>query len=103
MLKAAEGFRGRSKNTIRQATQRVEKALTYVYRDRRARKRDFRRLWISRITAAASVYGISYSRLMSGLKNAHVELDRKMLADLGATQPQAFKAVVEVAKANARK
>lgn len=100
MLKLAEGFRGRSKNTIRQATQRVEKSLTYVYRDRKARKRFFRKLWIARINGAMTEYGISYSNLIAGLKNAHVELDRKVLADLGAKDPAAFKAVVDIARSN---
>ena len=102
MLELAKGFRGRSKNTIRQATQRAEKAQTYVYRDRKNRKREFRRLWITRISAAATQYGISYSNLISGLKKARIELDRKILAEFGALNPEAFKAVVEVAKAGSK-
>ena len=98
-LARAKGFRGRSKNTIRQATQRVEKAMVYAYRDRRAKKRHFRELWIVRIGAAARAAGISYSQLISGLKRAKIELDRKMLAELAVRQPEAFQAIVEQARA----
>lgn len=98
VLKLAKGFRGRSKNTIRQATQRVEKALCYATRDRKAKKRDFRGLWIVRIGASAREHGISYSQFTNGLKKANVELNRKMLSELGALDPAAFKAVAEVAK-----
>lgn len=98
-LKRAEGFRGRSKNTIRQARARVEKALAYSYRDRRTKKRDFRRLWIQRINAAARLNGLSYSRLVNGLISANVELDRKVLADLGALRPEVFSVVADLAKA----
>lgn len=100
-LKLAGGFRGRSNNTIRQARQRAEKAMQYAYRDRRTKKRDFRRLWITRISAAARLNGISYSRLISGLSQAGVELDRKMLSELGANEPDAFSAVAELAKRGA--
>ena len=99
VLKLAKGMRGRSKNTIRQARGRVEKAMTYSYRDRRNKKRDFRRLWITRISAAARSEDMSYSRLMNGLQKSGVELDRKILADLGAFEPQAFSEVAKVAKA----
>jgi len=99
VLKLAKGFRGRSKNTIRQATQRVEKSLQYEYRDRKARKRDFRRLWIARINAAARLNELTYGRLINGLNLAGVELDRKSLSNLGATEPEAFAQVAEVAKA----
>jgi large subunit ribosomal protein L20 len=98
ILKLAKGFRGRSKNTIRQARGRVDKALTYAYRDRRAKKRDFRRLWIKRISAAAVMQDLSYSKFIHGLEVSKVELDRKVLADLGAFQPEAFAEVVKVAK-----
>lgn len=98
ILKLAKGFRGRSKNTIRQATQRAEKALTYAYRDRRNKKREIRRLWIIRIGAAARLQELSYSQFMSGLKKAGIELDRKVLADLGAEHPEAFAAVAGAAK-----
>lgn len=97
-LKLAKGFRGRSKNTIRQATQRVEKALVYVYRDRRVKKREFRALWIARISASARLNGISYSQFISGLNKAGVEIDRKVLSSMGIDNPAAFKAVAEVAK-----
>ena len=98
ILKLAKGFRGRSKNTIRQATQRVEKSLQYAYRDRLNRKRDFRKLWIQRINAAARINGTSYSKLVDGMNKAGIEIDRKILADLGATEPAAFAAVAELAK-----
>ena len=101
MLKLAEGFRGRSKNTIRQATQRAEKALTYTYRDRRVRKRTFRQLWVTRINAAVREHGLSYSRFIAGLKKANVEIDRKILADIGARDPRAFSAIVDIARSNA--
>jgi len=99
VFKLAKGFRGRSKNTIRQTTQRVEKALTYSYRDRRTKKREIRKLWIQRINGALTGTGLSYSRFISGLKAANVELDRKILADLGANEPEAFKRVTETIQA----
>lgn len=98
VLKLAKGFRGRSNNTIKQATQRVEKAMAYATRDRKAKKRDFRRLWIVRIGAAARENGLSYSQFTNGLTKANVELNRKMLSEIGAVDPVAFKAVAEVAK-----
>lgn len=98
IFKLAKGFRGRSNNTIRQTTQRVEKSLQYAYRDRRVKKRDFRALWIARIGAAARLHGLSYSQLIHGLKTSGVELDRKILSDLGANEPAAFTAVAELAK-----
>lgn len=98
-LERAKGFRGRSKNTIRQATARVEKAMVYAYRDRRAKKRAFRELWIVRIAAAARAAGMSYSRFMSGVKKAGLEMDRKVLADMAARNPKDFQAIVEVARA----
>ncbi len=96
ILKLAKGFRGSQSKLFRTANQRVMKALCNAYRDRRKRKRDFRRLWIARINAAARVHGISYSRLTHNLKTSHVELNRKMLAQLAILDPQAFKAVVDV-------
>ncbi len=99
ILKLAQGSRGRSKNTFRAAIQRVEKDLKYSYRDRRTRKRDFRALWIQRINAGVRELGMTYSRFIAGLKNAGIELDRKVLADLAARDPAGFKAVVEKAKA----
>ncbi len=93
----AKGYWGRRKNVYTVAKNAVEKALTYQYRDRRARKRQFRRLWISRINAAARVNGMSYSRLMGGLRKADVQLNRKVLADLAMHDPTAFAAVVKKA------
>jgi large subunit ribosomal protein L20 len=99
VLKAAKGYRGRRKSTIRVAMQAVEKAGQYAYRDRKVRKRQFRALWIQRINAAARLEGLTYSRFMNGLKVAGIELDRKVLADLAVREPEAFKAIAEQAKA----
>ena len=99
MLKRAEGFRGRRKNCARRAGEAVERAMAYATRDRKQRKRQFRRLWIARINAAARQNGISYSRLMAGLKKAKVALDRKVLAEIAYHDPQTFAALVETAKA----
>ena len=99
VIKAAKGSRGRSKNTFRAAVQRVEKDLLYAYRDRRTRKRNFRALWIQRINAGARIHGLTYSQFMNGVKKAGVELDRKVLADMAARDPAAFKAVVDQAQA----
>lgn len=99
VLKAAKGYRGRRKNTIRIAMQAVEKAGQYAYRDRKVRKRQFRALWIQRINAAARLEGLTYSRFMNGLKVAGIELDRKVLADLAVREPEAFKSIAEQAKA----
>ncbi len=99
VLALAKGYRGRSKNCYRIALQRVEKALSYAYRDRRNRKRTFRALWIQRINAGAREHGLTYGKLMHGLSRAGVTLDRKVLADLAAREPDAFKAVVEKARA----
>ncbi len=99
MLALAKGYRGRSNNCYRIALQRVEKALSYAYRDRRNRKRTFRALWIQRINAGAREHGLTYGKLMHGLSRAGVTLDRKVLADLAAREPDAFKAVVEKARA----
>ena len=98
VFKLAKGFRGRSKNTIRTAHHRVEKAMEYSYRDRRAKKREFRRIWIVRVAAAARQNALSYSQLINGLSKAGVELDRKVLAKIGSSYPQAFAAVAKVAK-----
>jgi large subunit ribosomal protein L20 len=98
ILKLAKGFRGSHSKLFRTANQRVMKALTNAYRDRRKRKRDFRRLWIARINAASRTHGLSYSRLIHGLKTANVDLNRKMLAQLAVLDPEAFKSVVDVAK-----
>lgn len=98
VLKLAKGFRGRAKNCFRVAIEKVEKALRYAYRDRRARKRDFRALWIQRINAGVRQYGMVYSQFINGLTLANIDLDRKILADLAVREPEAFKAVVEQAQ-----
>ncbi len=98
ILKLAKGYKGTKSKLFRPANQAVLKALFYARRDRRARKRDFRRLWIARINAAARMNGISYSRMMNGLKKAGVEVNRKMLADLAVHDINAFGQLVEVAK-----
>ena len=100
VLDLAKGYRGRSSTSYRIAPERVEKGLQYAYRDRRNRKRSFRRLWIQRINAAVRAEGMTYNRFISGLKAAEVEVDRKILADLAVTDPAAFVALVEVAKAH---
>ena len=99
VLKAAKGYYGRRKNTIRIAKQAVEKANQYAYRDRKRRKRTFRRLWIQRINAAVRPFGINYSRFIAGLDKAGVLVDRKVLSDLAIAEPAAFQAIVEKAKA----
>src|SRR6059036_2983946 len=99
VLKAAKGYYGRRKNTIRIAKQAVEKAMQYGYRDRKRKKRNFRALWIQRINAAVREHGLTYSRFMSGLAKAGVEIDRKVLSDLAIHEPTAFKALVDQAKA----
>jgi large subunit ribosomal protein L20 len=98
VLKRAEGFRGRRKNTIRVAKQAVDKAMQYAYRDRKNRKRTFRALWIQRINAATRIHGLTYGRFIDGLGKAGVEVDRKMLADLAVHEPDAFKALVDRAQ-----
>ena len=98
VIKAAKGYSGRRKNTIRVARQAVQKAGQYAYRDRRVRKRQFRALWIQRINAAARLHDMTYSRFMNGLKKAGIELDRKVLADLAVREPEAFKALAEQAQ-----
>jgi large subunit ribosomal protein L20 len=97
-LKRAKGFRGRTKNLYKTANTAVMKALVHSYNDRRRRKRDFRRLWIARIAAAARLHGLSYSRFMHGLRQAGVEIDRKILADLAVRDDNAFASLVEAAK-----
>ena len=98
VLKQAKGFFGRRKNTIRAAKAAVDKSLQYAYRDRKNRKREFRALWIQRINAAVRLHGLTYSRFISGLITAGIEVDRKVLSDLAITEPAAFAAVVEKAK-----
>ncbi|MFQ5533480.1 MAG: 50S ribosomal protein L20 [Sphingomonadales bacterium] len=99
VLQQAKGYRGRRKNTFRAAVQAVEKGLQYAYRDRRARKRNFRALWIQRINAASRLHGLTYARFMNGLKLSSIEIDRKVLADLAVREPEAFKALAEKAQA----
>ena len=101
VLKAAEGFYGRRKNTIRTAKAAVDKAGQYAYRDRRNRKRNFRALWIQRINAAVRLFdpAFTYSRLINGLSLAGIEVDRKVLADLAVHEPEAFNTIAAQAKA----
>lgn len=99
VLKAAKGFYGRRKNTIRVAKQAVEKANQYAYRDRKRKKRTFRALWIQRLNAAVRPFGLTYSRFIDGLGKAGVTVDRKVLSDLAIHEPAAFQAIVERAKA----
>jgi len=102
VLKQAKGYRGGRSRLYRTATEAVDRALVYAYRDRRTKKRDFRRLWIARISAAAKSNGTSYSKLMGGLNKAGVELDRKVLANMAILDPNAFSEVVKIAaEANA--
>ena len=101
VLERAQGYYGNKSRSFRSANEQVMHSLQYAYRDRRARKGDFRRLWIQRINAAARLNGLSYSRLVAGLRAAGVELDRKVLADLAVSDPAAFARIVEVAKAAA--
>ena len=103
VLKLAKGYRGGRSRLYRTAVDAVHRALAYAYRDRKARKRDFRRLWITRINAAARLHGLSYSRLMEALRKAHIELDRKILADLAVNDPGAFSKIAEMAKTSAVK
>ena len=98
VLELAKGYRGRNSTVYRVAIEKVEKALRYAYRDRRNRKRDFRGLWIQRINAAAREHGLTYSQFMHGLKLAGIELDRKILADFAAKQPEAFTELATQAK-----
>ena len=98
-LKLAKGYRGRRSKLYRSAREAVERGLNFAYRDRKVRKREFRRLWIVRINAAARENGLSYSRLMDGLKKADVSMDRRMLAELAVNDPAAFAKMAETAKA----
>src|SRR5215813_7151390 len=99
VLELAKGYRGRNSSAYRVALEKVEKALRYAYRDRRNKKRDFRGLWIQRINAAAREHGLTYSQFMNGILKAGIEVDRKVMADLAAREPAAFKALVEQAQA----
>ncbi|MCL6262112.1 MULTISPECIES: 50S ribosomal protein L20 [Craterilacuibacter] len=98
ILALAKGYRGRRKNVYRVAKQAVMKAGQYAYRDRRQKKRQFRRLWIARINAAARECGLSYSKFMNGLKKAAIEIDRKVLSDMAIFDKPAFAQIVEIAK-----
>jgi large subunit ribosomal protein L20 len=98
VLKLAKGFRGGRSRLYRTATEAVDRALVYAYRDRRTKKRDFRRLWIARINAGARMNDMSYSKLMGGLKKANVDLDRKVLSNLAILDADAFTQVVQIAK-----
>ena len=99
VLALAKGFRGRRKNVYRIAKQAVMKAGQYAYRDRRAKKREFRRLWIARINAGSRALGLTYSKFMAGLKKACIEVDRKVLADMAVNDPAAFGSIGEKVKA----
>jgi len=98
VMKLAKGYYGGRSRLFRTATEAVDRGLKYAYRDRRAKKRSFRRLWIARINAAARMHDISYSRLMNGLKTAGVDLDRKVLAQMAVSDPDAFGKIVETAR-----
>ncbi len=100
VLKLAKGYRGARSKLFRSATEAVDRALKYAFRDRRVKKRDFRALWITRINAAARVNGLSYSKLIFGLKQAKVEIDRKVLADLAVSDPAGFAEISKLAKAS---
>ena len=98
VLKAVKGQWGRRKNTIRVARQAMEKAMQYAYRDRRAKKRDFRSLWIQRINAGVRAEGLTYSKFISGLNKSGIKLDRKVLAEIAYDNPEAFKIIVKKAQ-----
>ena len=100
ILKLAKGYRGARSKQFKKANETVMKAGQYAYRDRKNKKREFRRLWIARINAAARINGISYSRLICGLTKAGVAIDRKMMADLAVTDAAAFSKLVDIAKKN---
>ena len=95
ILKMAKGYRGRSKNVFRIAIEKVEKGLQYAYRDRRAKKRNFRGLWIQRINAGAREHGMSYSKFINGIKKAEINIDRKILAEIAKDNPNTFKFIVD--------
>src|SRR5205809_2380183 len=100
ILEQAQGYYGNKSRSFKAANEQLSHSLNYAYRDRRARKGDFRQLWITRINAAARANGMTYNRFVQGLKAAGVEVDRKVLADIAVTDEAAFTALVEVAKAN---
>ena len=98
ILKLAKGYRGAKNKLYKTANQAVMKSLSYAYRDRKAKKREFRQIWIARISAAARMNGISYSKFMNGLKNNGIEINRKMLAEIAVSDPAAFSSLVERVK-----
>lgn len=98
VLKLAKGYRGAKSRSFRAANEQVMHSLMYAYRDRRTRKRNFRRLWITRINAAARINGLSYSRFMNGLKVANVEVDRKMLSEMAVNDPEGFSKLANLAR-----
>jgi len=100
ILKLAKGWRGARSKLYRTATEAVDRALNYAYRDRRTRKREFRKLWIARINAASRLDGMSYSKLINGLKKTEVSIDRKILAELAVSDPKGFSKIVNLAKQN---
>ena len=99
IIKQAKGFRGRRKNCFKFAKDAVDRSMAFAYRDRRTKKRDFRRLWITRISAAARLSGMSYSKFMHGLDQADIQLNRKVLSDLAVRDPQGFAQIAEKARA----
>ena len=99
VVKMAKGYRGRASTNFRIAIEKVEKGLQYAFRDRRAKKRNFRALWIQRINAGVRQHGMTYGRFINGLDKAGIELDRKVLSDLAIREPEAFKALVDQAQA----
>ena len=98
ILDLAKGYRGRGSTAYRVAIEKVEKGLRYAYRDRRNKKREFRSLWIQRINAGARMHGLTYSQFMDGLKKAGIEVDRKVLSDIAAQEPDSFRLLVDQAK-----
>lgn len=99
MVKLGKTYRGRSSTNYRVAIEKVEKALRYAYRDRKAKKREFRALWIQRINAGVREHGLTYARFINGLKRAGIELDRKQLSEMAATEPAVFKNLIDQAQA----
>ena len=99
VLKLAKGYRGARSKLFRSATEAVDRALNYAFRDRRVKKRDFRSLWITRINAASRLNGLSYSKFIFGLKKADVQIDRKVLADIAVSDPTGFSQIADLAKA----
>jgi len=100
VLKLAKGYRGARSKLFRSATEAVDRALNYAFRDRRVKKRDFRSLWITRINAASRLNGLSYSKFIFGLKKANVQIDRKVLADIAVSDPKGFMEIAGLAKAS---